>query len=501
MFKKIIFIVLSLTISFIEAEEKDKANVSKFFENKSEITNAIKILGKDISYKAISGNLILKDEKEKEKASFFYVSYFRELPGDNSKRPITFCFNGGPGSSSVWLHLGLLGPKVVNTSRNNGYIPPYELDDNIYSLLDTTDLVFIDPISTGFSRPAHDEDAKQFHSVDEDIKSVGNFIRLFTTKYERWDSPKFIAGESYGTARAAGVAEELHDEHFYYINGIILVSSVLDFQTLGNFEKGNDLPFILYLPSYTAAAFYHQKLNPELQKDFKKTLSLSENFAINEYALALLKGDLLTHEERENVINKYHELTGISKKYIEKADLRINSFQFRKELLGDQERNIGRFDARTIGISLDPLSEYAKEDPSFDEVLGLFTATFNQYVRKELNWKQDIKYEILANVFPWNYGNKNEYLNLSKNLKEVMTRNPYLKVFVANGYFDLATPYFATNYTFNHMNLDPSLKKNVIMAYYHGGHMMYFDKPILKKVNDDIRFFIQNSLLINSNGK
>lgn len=499
MFKKIIFTSLCLLLSPLSAEEKNTS--SKLFENKIEVSSSLKILGKDVGYKAITGNLVLKDDKEKEKASFFYVSYFKETQEKSSKRPITFCFNGGPGSSSVWLHLGLFGPKVINTSKNQGYLPPYELDDNIYSLLDTTDLVFIDPVSTGFSRAAQDEDAKQFHTVDEDIKSVANFIRLFTTKFERWDSPKFIAGESYGTARAAGVAAELHDEHFYYINGIILVSSVLDFQTLGNFEKGNDLPFILYLPSYTAAAFYHKKLNPELQKDFKKTLSISEDFALNEYALALLKGDLLTPEERQNIINKYHALTGISKKYIEKADLRVNSFQFRKELLGNEERNIGRFDARTVGIILDPLSEYAKEDPSFDAVLGVFTAAFNQYVRKDLNWKQDIKYEILANVFPWNYGNKNEYLNLSKNLKEVMTRNPYLKVFVANGYFDLATPYFATNYTFNHINLDPSLRKNINMAYYHGGHMMYFEKEILKKVNDDIRSFIQNSLLNNSEGK
>lgn len=490
-------LIVSSCYSFSE-EAKDKKNdvcSTPIKEEAVATKHVVTISGKEIPYTATAGTLIHRDEKGADKASFFYIAYVKDSEIESSERPITFCFNGGPGSSSVWLHLGTFGPRCVDLFNGQSAEPPYHLIDNEYSLLDTTDLVFIDPISTGYSRVAEGKDAKEYHGVDEDIKSIAEFIRLYVTKNERWDSPKFLAGESYGTTRAAGLVAELHDEAYMYFNGILLVSSVLDFQTLKCFEKGNDLPYILTLPSYTTAALYHKKLSDVKQKDPVKTRKEAEEFAMNDYALALLKGDTLDQEKRTVIIETLSALTGISKEYIDDADLRLNPFQFRKELLHDKKRCVGRFDSRYLGIEISPMCEYALSDPSAEAVFGPFTASFNQYIRKELNWKKDEKYEILANVQPWNFGKaSNQYLNVATSLREVMSKNPKLHVFVANGYYDLATPYFATEYTFNHLNLDPSLKDNVTMDYYDAGHMMYIDKASFVKLNRDVKLFIHKSL-------
>lgn len=486
--------VTSTAICFSSEGEVKKENSKKSLkEEVVESKHSIAIQGSPLNYTSIAGTIVLK-EKDEDKASFFYTAYLKDGVENISDRPITFCFNGGPGSSSVWLHLGTFGPKKVVVKDNGDIEPPYQLEDNPQSILDVTDLVFIDPVSTGYSKPADGEDPKQFHGVDEDIKSVAEFIRLFVTKYERWESPKFIAGESYGTTRAAGLAAELHDEYFMYVNGILLVSSVLDFQTMRDFGQGNDLPYILFLPTYTATAHYHNKLNAELQKKpLNEVINESADFALSQYALALLKGDTLDEQERQKVEKQLSYYTGLSEKYIRNADLRVNSFQFRKELLRDEKRNVGRFDSRYIGVDLDPLGEKAMMDPSAEAVFGLFTSTFNHYVRTVLGWKQDEKYEILANVFPWDWKASNEYLNVAHALRDVMSKNTKLRVFVGNGYYDMATPFFATEYTFNHLNLDPSIRKNLTMEYYDAGHMMYIHKPSLIKLNNDIRKFIKKS--------
>ncbi|MEM1282256.1 MAG: peptidase S10 [Chlamydiota bacterium] len=487
-------IVATFAISAKEEKKDDESNKKPPKEKTVEKKHSITIQGKPIKYTSVAGTIILKDGDD-EKASFFYTAYLKEGVEDSSSRPITFCFNGGPGSSSVWLHLGAFGPQKVVVKENGDSEPPYRLEDNPHSILDITDLVFIDPVSTGYSRPAKGEDPKQFHGVDEDIKSVAEFIRLFVTKYERWESPKFIAGESYGTTRAAGLASELHDEYFMYVNGILLVSSVLDFQTMRDFGRGNDLPYVLFLPTYAATAHYHQLLKPELQKkSLKEVVKESETFALGQYASALLQGDQLDANERQEIEKKLSDYTGLSQSYIGDADLRVNSFQFRKQLMRGKKRNVGRFDSRYIGVDINPLAEKAMTDPSAEVVFGLFTATFNHYVRTVLGWEQDEKYEILANVFPWDWKASNEYLNVANGLRDVMSKNTQLKVFVANGYYDLATPFFATEYTFNHLNLDPSLRENVMMKYYDAGHMMYIHKPSLVKLNDDIRKFIQKTL-------
>lgn len=489
--------------SLVQAEEVvDKAKTEKegkecqnkvLKEETSETSHVITINGVEIKYKAYAGTMVLKDDKEDTKASFFYVAYIKEGEESKAERPITFCFNGGPGSSSIWLHMGVFGPKRVRFDDEGVAQPPYRLVENEFCFLDVTDLVFIDPVSTGYSRPAYNEDPKQFHGVDGDVKWVAEFIRLYTTRNSRWDSPKFIAGESYGTTRAASLASYLHNEFFYYLNGVILVSSVLNFQTL-DFDSGNDLSFIVFLPSYTATAWYHKKLAPELQNDFKKTLQEAERFALQEYALALMQGDSLEPAKRKEVIKKIAFYTGLSETYIEKANMRVCMSRFSKQLLHDQNRIVGRFDSRFKGIDQDMCADSGNDDPSAEAVLGAFTAAFNTYVRTDLKWEKDAEYKVLANVFPWNYGKMNKYLNVSDALCDVMTKNPALKVFVANGYYDLATPYFATSYTFSHLGLDPSLRNHVSMEYYPAGHMLYTHRASLEKFKNDVSGFIKTTL-------
>ncbi|MFQ5730147.1 MAG: S10 family peptidase, partial [Waddliaceae bacterium] len=481
-------------------EEPVKQEPSKAEEVKEELSetyHALMINGEAIRYKASAGTMLLKDEKQKPKAAVFYIAYTKEGVEDVSNRPITFCFNGGPGSSAVWLHLGVLGPKRVDLTDDGYSLPPYRVLNNEHSLLDVTDLVFIDPVSTGYSRAVSDEDPKKFHGVDGDIKSVAEFIRLYVTRNLRWGSPKFLAGESYGTTRAAGLAGHLQDEHRMYLNGVMLVSSVLNYQTLWDDQGGNDLPYLLFLPTFSSTAWYHKKLPPDLQeKSLKAVLAEVEDFAINEYSLALLKGEKLSERERLEMVRKLARYTGLSLEYIKRANLRIDIHRYCKELLREEERTVGRFDSRQKGIESDLCGEHIENDPSLDAIMGGFTAAFNQYVRGELKWEKDEPYKVLTReVWPWDFGTaKSTFLNVSETLRDAMTRNPELKVFVGSGYYDLATPYFATDYTFNHLGLDSSLLGHVTMEYYDAGHMSYTHLPSLKKMKEDLSKFIKASV-------
>ena len=480
-----------------KSEEKKKETESAEVEEKlSETTHQVVIDGQRIEYKAVAGTMALTEDDEDAKASVFYIAYLRTEVKDPAKRPLTFSFNGGPGSSSVWLHLGLLGPRrVLMDSVGNAPAPPYELVDNEYSLLDKTDLVFIDPVSTGYSRAAEGEEAKQFHGVQEDIKSVGEFIRLYTTKNERWASPKFLIGESYGTTRAAGLSGYLQNKHGMFLNGIMLVSSILDFQT-ARFTGGNDMPYILFFPTYTATAWYHKRLAPDLQNDLQGALKESEEFALGEYASALLKGDALSDSARQSVIKKIARLTGMTEKYVGQTNLRIQIFRFTKELLRDQRRTVGRLDSRFVGIDEDAAGESNDYDPSYSNILGAYSTTLNDYVRRELEFKSDLPYQILTGkVHPWNYGKyKNRYVYVAETLRQAMTKNPNLKVYIANGYYDLATPYLATRYTFDHLGLDKSLRGNINMKYYEAGHMMYIHIPSPIQQRADLVEFIDSAL-------
>lgn len=474
-------------------------------EKLSETSHTVTIDGQEIRYQATAGRLILKEEEDKEKehaekakASIFFVAYTRDDLDDASRRPVTFAFNGGPGSSSVWLHLGLLGPRRVLMDSSDAHLkpppPPYRLVDNAQSLLDVTDLVLIDPVSTGYSRAVPGEKPDQFHDFKKDIESVGDFIRLYTSRFQRWSSPKYLIGESYGTTRAASLAGYLQERHGMYLNGIMLVSSILNFQS-ARFDPGNDLPYILFLPTYTATAWYHKRLPAELQEDLSQTLARAEAFAEGEYTLALIKGSALPEKERKEIAQKLARFTGLSCEYIEQTNLRIRIDRFVKELLRDQRRTVGRLDTRFTGVDLDAAGEQAEFDPSYAAIQGPYTATLNDYIRTELGFESDLPYEILTDrVRPWKYGeHQNQYVNVAETLRGAMTANPFLKVFVANGYFDLATPYFATRYTFNHLGLDAGLEKNVSMAYYPAGHMMYIHQPSLIQLKADLARFVDQS--------
>lgn len=481
----------------IKAEDKKPA-----FEEKTSITeHKITIGDKELAYTVTAGTLILKDEDEKEgekpKASLFYVAYKLNNSLPVSERPITFSFNGGPGSSSVWMHLGLLGPKrVLLDDEGMPFPPPYKLIPNDYTILDKTDLVFIDPVSTGFSRPVPGEKAADFHNVKKDVESVGDFIQRFTTRNKRWASPKFLIGESYGTTRAAGLAGYLQERHGMYLNGIMLISSILNFGT-ARFDPGNDLPFILFLPTYTATAWYHHKLSADLQSDLKKALSESEDFASNEYTLALMKGSALTLNERETIISKLSRLTGLSPEYIDRTDLRINIHRFCKELRRDEGLVVGRLDSRYTGKDRDNAGELYERDPSYSATLGPYTAMLNDYLGSELEFESGLTYEILTSLFKtWKYEDwQNQYLNVGETLREGFMLNPAMKVFIANGYFDLATPYFATEYTINHLGLPSEFLEKISSSYFEAGHMMYLHVHSLIKLKQDLDSFITSTTI------
>lgn len=478
----------------------------------SETRHTVEIDGKQIDYVARAGTLVLKEETEAEdkktegekpKASIFFVSYSKVHHADAEesdharRRPITFSFNGGPGSSSVWLHLGLLGPQRVRVTdpSDQPLPPPYRLEDNLYSLLDVTDLVFIDPVSTGYSRAVEGEKASRFHDFKKDIEAVGDFIRLYATRFQRWSSPKFLIGESYGTTRAAGLSGYLQDRHGMYFNGIMLISTILNFQT-ASFVPGNDLPYILFLPTYTATAWYHRKLTEDLQEDLHASLAEVEAFALGDYALAMMQGDSLTGAERNKIADALVRYTGLSREYVEQTNLRINIHRFVKELLRDERRTVGRLDARFTGIDRDAAGEHHEYDPSYAIIQGAYTATLNDYLRAKLCFESDLPYEILTDrVRPWSYEkHQNQYVNVAETLRQAMSKNPFLRVFVANGYYDLATPYLATRYTFDHMALDKSLRDNISMKHYEAGHMMYVHEESLVALKRDLAAFIGSAV-------
>lgn len=481
-------------------EKKAEEAPAKLPEEKTSQTHhSIKIDGQTLNYTVTTGTMILKEENveegEKAKASIFYIAYTMDGDHKPAERPITFSFNGGPGSSSVWMHLGLLGPKrVLMDPEGKPYPPPYQLVDNEYSLLPKTDLIFIDPVSTGYSRTVPKEKPEQFHNIQKDIESVGEFIRLWTTRNQRWASPKFIIGESYGTTRAGGLAEFLQGRYGMYLNGIMLVSSILNFMTDG-FDPGNDLPYILFLPTYTATAWYHKKLDADLQENLNKTLAEVESFAMGEYTLALMKGNKLQGQERNMIIEKLARYTGLSQKYIDQTNLRINIFRFCKELRRDEGVTIGRLDSRYTGFDRDDAGENWESDPSYNAILGAYASTMYDYLRRDLKFELDLHYEILSNLYEtWKYDTyENKYVNTAEQLRKAFSLNPALKVIVCNGYFDLATPYFATTYTFDHIEIPAELQKNIQMTYYESGHMMYVRLESLAGVSKDLSDFIDKS--------
>jgi carboxypeptidase C (cathepsin A) len=474
-------------------KETEKEKKAKEEKPPSVTRHTMTVGGKPLAYTATAGYMPMKDEAGKLKANIFFIAYTKD--GATARRPITFAFNGGPGSSSVWLHMGALGPKrVVMTDEGWAPPPPYRLVDNEQTWLAFTDLVFIDPVTTGFSRPAEGEKPEQFHGLDEDIQSVGEFIRLYTTRYGRWAAPKFLAGESYGTTRAAGLSGYLQQRYGMYLNGITLISTILNFQT-ARFNVGNDLPYLLFLPTFTTTAWYHKKLPADLQADFGKAVAESEAFVSKDYPLALMKGDRLQGDERKAVVAKLSRLTGLAPSVIDENDMRVDLPTFNTELLRSENKTVGRLDSRFTVVGRPSGDRNIGADPSYAAIYGVYTAMLNDYVRSELKYENDLPYEILTDrVRPWSYAPyQNQYVNVAETLRNAIVQNPALRVLVCAGYYDFATPYFAAQYTMDHMGLDPALQKNIRLEHFDAGHMMYIQKVSLEKLARTVTGFYRDA--------
>lgn len=476
------------------ADKKAETKTESRPDEKPTVTSHTLAVGsKTLKYTVTAGLMPLKNATGEKEADVFYMAY--TLDGaEASKRPVMFSFNGGPGSASVWLHLGALGPRRVKMAPD-GFMPapPYQVVDNPATWLDQTDLVFIDPVGTGYSRAAKPELASKFHGVRGDIESVGEFIRLYLGRANRWNSPLFLVGESYGTTRAAGLSGHLIEKGIAF-NGIVLVSSILNFQTLHP-TVGNDLPYPLYLPTYTATAFYHHRLAPELQKDLQATLRQAEAFAAGPYTTALNQGDALPPAEREAIATQLARLTGLDKAFILKADLRVQDSHFYKELLRQEDRVVGRLDSRFKGPDPSGVTDSPEFDPSMTAIRPPYTAAFNDYVRRELGYATDHEYFILGGgVGRWDWGANGRFADTSDALRQAFAKNPFMKLFVANGYYDVATPYFATQYTLSHMRLDPAAHARISLGFYEAGHMMYIDEKSLLQLKKDVSGFIEQAI-------
>lgn len=454
--------------------------------------HTLNLPARSLQYTATAGMLPLHDEDSQTvKAGLFFTAYTLIQDGDPAERPLMFVFNGGPGSSSIWLHMGTVGPKRVRM-QDEGWqpAPPYQLEDNLHTWLGFADLVLIDPIGTGYSRAAEPELNKKFWSLDGDLTAVAQFIRLYLTRYQRWSSPLFLAGESYGTTRAAGLTGKLVDWGIAF-NGIILISTILNFQT-ARFEQGNDLPYVLFLPSYAATAWYHKRLPADLQeRPLPEVLGDVTEWAENEYTLALMRGNRLSESDRSAIVERLARYTGLNPLYVDLTDLRINIHQFCKELLRDQRRTVGRLDSRFLGIDRTPISETPDFDPSYWAILMPYTTLLNQYVRGELGFEIDIPYEALNSTVneKWEL-EKGRYTDTSEHLRSAMSKNPHMKVFVARSYYDLATPFSAVDYTLSHMGLDASLQKNIRQSDFEAGHMMYIEAASLARLTAEIADFV-----------
>jgi carboxypeptidase C (cathepsin A) len=464
--------------------------------------HAIKINNQSITYKAVASTTLLKDEKGEPTALLYATAYTRSDTKDFSQRPIAFLYNGGPGSASIWLHMGAFGPRrVVNADHASTPPAPYKLEDNANSLLDKTDMVFIDPVGTGFSHAVGKAQNKDFWGVDQDVKMFAQFINIYLNRNNRWNSPKFLIGESYGTFRSAALGNYLQQHDGIYINGIVLISSVLNLGTI-SFNPGDDLPYILYVPSYAATAAY-QKALADPPPDIPAFLAEARHFAATEYATALMKGTNITPAEKSEVAKKLSHYIGLSEDYLLKADLRVNLGQFNVELNRSRGLTMGRYDSRYTMPTYDMLTEFAEDDPSYTAVRGAFTAAFNSYAREELKVTEERSYEALSGDVGQNWDWKHRgpqgggffpgSANVSGDLIQALMTNPHLQVQVENGFYDMATPFFATEYTMDHLFLPGGLRSNIHFEYYGAGHMMYLHEEDLTKLKSNIGTFIDTA--------
>ena len=486
-----------------QPDKTEKGEVTRPAEPTDDLVtteHTLKVGRRTLRYTATTGRVVLREEVYedgkftgfKPKAEMSLTSYVVDSP-EGERRPVTFAFNGGPGSSSVWLHLGLLGPRrVLMGDVGKLAAPPYGIADNAESLLAVSDLVFIDPVSTGYSRALEGTKPDPFHGYQKDIESVGELIRIWTSRHKRWMSPKFVAGESYGTLRGAALAEHLQGRHGLYLNGLILISSVLDLASIDFDNWRNDRAHALYLPTYAAVAHYHGKHG---RRSLRSVLDEAEDYAAREYPWVLSRGSRLTDRERRAAVRKLASLTGLSEDYIDRADLRIEHIRFFTELLRDERRAVGRLDARFTGPAGSAVAESWDADPSHDAIAGPYAAVFNHYVRDELGYENDLPYEqISARVQPWSFKDfEGRPVDVTPKLERAMRQNPHLKVHVAYGYYDGATPHFASEDVVAHLQIPDELRANIEHAYYEAGHMMYVHEPSRVQQSKDLAEFVTRS--------
>lgn len=510
--KTILLCIASLFVLFFKADAQKKETTSVQVEikqdsiinykkpHKSVTHGSVTVEGNKINYEAVAGTLILKNNLDTPTCSMSYVAYLKE-GGDAAQRPITFIYNGGPGSSTIWLHMGAWGPQRVYLNDTSRTKAPYKTVNNDYSLLDASDLVFIDAPGTGFGEVITKQrggagEPKDFFGIDQDAHAFANFITQFLSDYNRWDSPKYLFGESYGTTRSAVLSNILQSEDNVGLNGVILLSQILSFSNSTDLVKGNpgdDRSYQFALPSYTATAWYHHKL-PNQPEKLEPLLKEAEHFSMNEYAHALDQGSLLDSTTFNNIAEKLHEYTGLPVAYIKKANLRVSGPQFEQTLLGDENKITGRLDSRFTGDAVDPLSEYSEYDPLSSFTGAAFIATFNNYVRKELDFGKSMQYQVRGNVWPWDFKRESNFFpNVMNDLAQAMIYNPDLKVMLNMGYFDLGTPYFEGEYEMHHLPMPNSLQKNIELDTYYSGHMVYLHPESLKKLHDNVAKFIANT--------
>jgi carboxypeptidase C (cathepsin A) len=475
-----------------DAKEATDAPGKRSASQPSVTHHTLEIKGESLRYRATAGYLPLTNEKGELQSKIFYVAYEKE-EADAKGRPVTFCFNGGPGAASAWLHMGALGPKRTVFPEGGKVLPEKpELTDNQHTWLPFTDLVFIDPVGTAFSHAAEGVDPKQFWNVEGDLKSVGEFIRSYVAENGRWLSPLFLAGESYGATRAGGLSSHLQDTHDINLDGIMLISSVLNFQNIV-FAPNHDLPYVLFLPTMTACAWYHGKLPPDLQRmELPEVLKRAGRWANTEYVSALTRGNSLSGAEMESTANALALYSGLPQGDILSHDLRITHRFFAKNLLTD--RKIGIKDGRVKGISLHPpMPHYGRYDPSLYLTKGPLRATILHYLRTELDWTSNRRYHLLSDRVhgAWDWQQTMGYPNVMSSLRKAMTRNPHMQVVLACGYYDLTTPYHASEWMVRHLDLDPELRDNISIRYYRAGHQMYTHFPALEKLTRDAAALIK----------
>ena len=460
----------------------------------SETSHVMQLGGQEIRYTAHAGTLPIHLENGDLAGRMFFVSYTRS-GADAKTRPVAFLFNGGPGSASIWLHMGSFAP-VRAAMADEGFqpAPPYRLVPNEHSLLDVADVIFIDAMSTGYSRTVAGVDPRQFHGVRGDLRAFGDVISAYVSHFDRWSSPKFVIGESYGSIRAAGLAAELQDRHGIELNGIVLLSALLSYQTIRTAPQ-NDTAYVVLVPTYAATAWYHKKLPADLaSRPLEEVVGEARTFAFGEYAAALVKGNTLSPAEVQGTAQKLARYTGLPAEYLVQANLRVSASRYRKELLRGQRLAVGRLDSRYTAVDVDAAGEEPEFDPSNTALAGPYVAAFSDYVRDTLKWKSDLHYPTRGNVRPWSWDEfENQYMDMTEELRGAMARNPYLQVLGVAGYYDLATPFAGLEYNLWHLGFDETFTTRTDVTYYEGGHMMYIRPSAHAKLKEDLARFIRDA--------